>query len=126
MVKNLPAMWKTWVWSLGQEVPLEKGMATHSSILAWIIPWIEEPGGYTPWGLKESDITEWLTLSHTYYCFLYITLFLCSYLFLRYYFFFIFCGFNWAFYKIPFLSFIKILVILPRVVVLEFVVYIYN
>ena len=85
MVKNLPAMWDTWVWSLGQEVPLEKEMATHSSILAWIIQWIEEPGNYSPWGLKESDITEWLTLSHTYYCFLFITLFLCSYLFLHFF-----------------------------------------
>jgi len=45
MVKNLPAMWETCVQSLGQEDPLEKGMATHSSILAWRIPWIEEPGG---------------------------------------------------------------------------------
>ena len=44
-VKNLPAMQKTWVRSLGQEDPLEKGMATHSSILAWRIPWTEEPGG---------------------------------------------------------------------------------
>ena len=44
MVKNLPAMWETWVWSLSQEDPLEKELATHSSILAWIIPWIEEPG----------------------------------------------------------------------------------
>ena len=44
MVKNLPAMWKTLVWSLGQEDPLEKGMVTHSSILAWRIPWTEEPG----------------------------------------------------------------------------------
>ena len=43
-VKNLPAMWKTQVWSLGQEDTLEKGMATHSSILAWSIPWTEEPG----------------------------------------------------------------------------------
>ena len=85
MVKNLPAMWDTWVWSLGQEVPLEKEMATHSSILAWIIQWIEEPGNYSPWGLKESDITEWLTLSHTYYCFLFITVFLCSYLFLHFF-----------------------------------------
>ena len=40
LVKNLPAMWETWVWSLGQEDPLEKGKATHSSILAWRIPWI--------------------------------------------------------------------------------------
>ena len=44
-VKNPPAMQKTWVRSLGQEDPLEKGMATHSSILAWEIPWTEEPGG---------------------------------------------------------------------------------
>ena len=43
--KNLPAMWEMWVWSLGWENPLEKGMATHSSILAWKIPWTEEPGG---------------------------------------------------------------------------------
>ena len=44
MVKNLPAMQETWVGSLGQEDPLEKGLATHSSILAWRIPWTEEPG----------------------------------------------------------------------------------
>ena len=44
MVKNLPAMWKTWVQSLSWEGPLEKGMATHSSILAWRVPWTEEPG----------------------------------------------------------------------------------
>ena len=44
MVKNLPAMWETCVWSLGQEESLEKGMATHSSILAWEIPRTEEPG----------------------------------------------------------------------------------
>ena len=43
MVKSLPAMWETWVQSLGQEDPLEKEMATHSSILAWKIPWREEP-----------------------------------------------------------------------------------
>ena len=44
MVKNLPAMWETWVRSLGQEDPLEKGMAMHSGILAWKIPWTEKPG----------------------------------------------------------------------------------
>ena len=44
MVKYLPTMWETWVWSLGQEDPLEKAMATHSSTLAWRIPWMEEPG----------------------------------------------------------------------------------
>ena len=45
MLKNLPAMHETWVRSLGWEDPLEEGMATHSSILAWRIPWTEEPGG---------------------------------------------------------------------------------
>ena len=49
MVKRLPAMWETWVWSLGQEDPLEKGMATHSSTLVWKIPSMEEPGDYNPW-----------------------------------------------------------------------------
>ena len=44
MVKHLPAMWETWVRSLGQGDPLEKEMATHSSTLAWKIPWMEEPG----------------------------------------------------------------------------------
>ena len=64
MVKNLLAMWETWVRSLGFEDPLEKGMATHSSILAWRIPWTEEPGRpHSPWGCKESDTTERLTLS---------------------------------------------------------------
>jgi len=56
MVKNLPAMQETWVPSLSQEDPLEKEMATHSSPLAWGIPWTEEPGKlYSPWGHKESD-----------------------------------------------------------------------
>ena len=44
MVKNLPALWRTRVQSLGLEDPLEKGMDTHSSIIAWRIPWLEEPG----------------------------------------------------------------------------------
>jgi len=44
MIKNLPAMLGTWVLSLGMDAPLEKGMETHSSILAWEIPWAEEPG----------------------------------------------------------------------------------
>ena len=57
MVKNLPAMQETWVQSLGREDPLEKGMATHSSILTWEIPWTEDPG-YSPWGHKELDTTE--------------------------------------------------------------------
>ena len=48
MVKSLPAVQETQVQSLGQEAPLEKGMATHSSILAWKIPWTEEPGSYSP------------------------------------------------------------------------------
>ena len=54
LVKNLPAMQEMWVQFLGQEDPLEREMATHSSILAWEIPWREEPGGlYSPWGHKE-------------------------------------------------------------------------
>ena len=44
MVNNLPSVWETWFQSLGWKDPLEKGMATHSSILAWRIPWTEEPG----------------------------------------------------------------------------------
>ena len=57
VVKSLPAMQEIkemWVQSLGQEDPLEEEMATHSSILAWRIPWM----GYCPWGHKESDTTE--------------------------------------------------------------------
>ena len=57
-LKHLPAMWETWVRSLGQEDPLEKEMATHSSILAWRIPWTEELGGLQSMGRKELDTTE--------------------------------------------------------------------
>ena len=53
MVKNLPAMWETWVRSLGQEDPLERGTATHSSVLAWRIPMTEEPGGLQSMGLQR-------------------------------------------------------------------------
>ena len=58
MVKNLPAMQDTWVQCLGGEDPLEKDMATHSSTLAWIIPWTEEPGGLQFMRLRESDTTQ--------------------------------------------------------------------
>ena len=58
MVKNLPVIQETWVQSLGQEDPLEKGMATHSSIFAWIIPWTEEPGGLQSMGSQELDMTK--------------------------------------------------------------------
>ena len=53
MVKSLPAMWETWVLSLGQEDSLEKEMATHSSILAWKIPWTEEPARFQSLGLQR-------------------------------------------------------------------------
>ena len=53
MVKSLPELHETWVSSLGQEDPLEKEMATHSSILAWEIPWIEEPGRLQSVGLQR-------------------------------------------------------------------------
>ena len=54
MVKNLPAVQETWVQSLGCEDPLEKGMTTHSSILAWRIPWTKEPGGLQSMGSKRA------------------------------------------------------------------------
>ena len=53
MVNNLPAMWDTKVQSLGQEDPLEKGMAIHSSIVNWRIPWTEEPGKLQSMGLQR-------------------------------------------------------------------------
>ena len=58
MVKHLLATRETWVQSLGQEDLLEKEMATHSSILAWKIPWTEEPGELQSMGSQESDMTE--------------------------------------------------------------------
>ena len=57
-LKHLPAIWETWVRSLGREDPLEKEMATHSSILAWRIPWTEELGGLQSMGHRELDMTE--------------------------------------------------------------------
>jgi len=63
-------MWETWVWSLGWEDPLEKEMATHSSILAWRIPWMEELGGLQSTGRKESDTTERLHFYFAYLSFL--------------------------------------------------------
>ena len=62
VIKNLPAMQDPRVQSLGQEDPLEKGMAVHCSILAWRIPWTEEPGGLVSVE-SQSDTTERLTLS---------------------------------------------------------------
>ena len=58
MVKNLPAIKESWVQSLGQEDPLDKGMATHSRILAWRIPWTEESGG-----LQSGIAKDWTQLS---------------------------------------------------------------
>ena len=60
--KNLPSMQETWVQSLGWEDPMEKGMATHSSIPAWRIPWTEDPGRLQSMG-SQSDMPEQLTLS---------------------------------------------------------------
>ena len=64
MVKSPPAVWEAWV----QEDPLEKGMATHSSILAWRIPWTEEPGRLQFMVSEESDATK--TKEHTRRCYL--------------------------------------------------------
>ena len=61
-VKNLPAMWETWVLSLGQEDPLEKEMATHSSMLAWKIPWTEEPVGYK--SMRSKRVRNGLATEH--------------------------------------------------------------
>ena len=62
VVKNLPAMQEMQVQSLGQEDPLEKCMATHSSILAWRIPWIEGPGGLQSIGLQSPTQLKWLSM----------------------------------------------------------------
>ena len=73
MVKNLPAMQETWVQSLGREDPPEKKMATHSSILAWRIPWTEESGGLWSMGLQKSQTqinnyhtSYWCHLTHSF------------------------------------------------------------
>ena len=66
-VKNLSEMQGTEVYSLGQEDPLEKEMAAHSSILAWRIPWTEDPGGLQSMGCEELDMTEQLTHTHKRY-----------------------------------------------------------
>ena len=58
MVKNLPAVQEPWIWSLGWEDPLERGMATHSSILAWRVPRTEGLVGYSPRGHRESEMTQ--------------------------------------------------------------------
>ena len=61
MVNNLPAKQDMWVQFLGQKDPLEKEMATHSTLLAWETPWMEEPGELQSMGGKELDMTERLT-----------------------------------------------------------------
>ena len=58
MVKNLLVVWETWIQSLSQKDPLEKGMATYFSILSWRIHGQRSLVGYSPWGHKESDMTE--------------------------------------------------------------------
>ena len=63
MVKRLPTMWETWVWSLGWEDPLEKEMATHSSTFAWKIPWTEEPGRLQSMGSQRVG-HDWATSLH--------------------------------------------------------------
>ena len=68
IVKNQPAVQETKLPSLGWEDPLKKGMATHTSILAWRIPLTEEHLGYSPWGHKESDMTEQLSCCCCYCC----------------------------------------------------------
>ena len=64
LVENLPAMWETWVQSLGWEDQLEKEIATHSSILAWRIPWTEVPGGLQTLQLQTVKL-NWATFTHS-------------------------------------------------------------
>ena len=76
-VKNPPAMQETWVQSLGREDPLEKEMATHSSILAWKIAWTEEPGRLQSMRSQESDTTEQLNHHHIHiYIYIYIYIYI--------------------------------------------------
>ena len=75
-VKNLPAMQETWVWSLDWEDPLEKGTATHSSILAWKIPWTKEPSGLQFMGSPRVR-HDWATNTRTIQC-TFKNVFLCS------------------------------------------------
>ena len=81
MVKNPPVMQKTWVWSLGGEDPVEKGMATYSSILAWRIPWTEEPGKLQFMGSTKSQTR--LRDSHFHfqrdYMSIFVLIFWCNY-----------------------------------------------
>ena len=82
-LKHLPAMWETWVRSLSQEDPLEKEIATHSSIRAWRIPWMEEPGGLQSMGSQRVG-HDWVTSLHFHFlcqrsaAFIYMDLFLSS------------------------------------------------
>ena len=66
-VKNLPAMQETWVWSLARKDPLKKGMVTHSSILAWRIPWTEEPGSLKSMRSRRVEY-EWVTNTFLHMC----------------------------------------------------------
>ena len=75
MVKNLPAMQETQVQSLGGKYSLEKGMATHSSVLTWRIPWTEEPGWLQSMGLQSWTQNN-LAITHTYIC-----MYVCMYIF---------------------------------------------
>ena len=65
LLKNPPALWETWIRSLGWEDSLEKGKVTHSSILAWRIPWTEEPGGLQSMGSQRAGHGERLSLTQT-------------------------------------------------------------
>ena len=65
MIKNLPAIQETWVQSLGREDPLEEGMAACSSVLAWRVPWTEEPGGLQSMGLQRVRLDSATERAHT-------------------------------------------------------------
>ena len=113
MVKNLPAVWETWVLSLGQEDTLEKGMSTHGSILAWRIPWTEVPSRLQSMGSQRVE-HGWLTKTFTFIsvCICTLTLslsYLCVYMYILFFFTFSFiigyyrvlnivpCAIQWVF-----------------------------
>ena len=79
MVKNLPAIQETQVRSLAWEDPLEKEMATHSSVLSWRIPWTEKPSRLQSMGLQTSDTAKRLTLSQIYFTILSLSMELSGY-----------------------------------------------
>ena len=104
-LKHLPPMWETWVWSLGQEDPLEKEMATHSSILAWRVSWTEEPGRLQSAGsrrVRHNWATSLHFSSHTHQCLLFVVILMVV----------ILTGMSWYLYLIVILFCISLMIVI--------------